>query len=391
MSNNKMSTSSFKKLMIKPADFNPGKFSFDEVNMDKDKKKSKSTQLSTWAKYNYGKDGAPVSGPLVIKTVKPIHFEQGGVPRLGEFHKDDKSRSYVRIPYDPKQEGCVELFSVFEKIDEYMVKNRKKLFTGQLEKFEKMYDYTPIVRSPQESIDIDDDSTDKKEKQEKFKYAKIKLNTDYETSEVKTVVFAMDENNMPQEKNVVTVDDLCNEFPWRSSAQFVISLNNIWLTKSANAQNRRTFGITFKVQQIAITSKPSGTTTSAKNDFKNYAFGADDDEEIVEVKQEVKKQAVKEESESESESEDEKPVKKTSAKKEESESESEESESEESEDEKPVKKASPKKEEKKDTKKKSKKEESESESEESESEDSEEEEKKKKAAAKKPASKKAGK
>ena len=177
---------------------------------------------------------------------------------------------------------------MFEKIDKYMIDNKEKLFSGPLKKFIKIFEYTPIVRTPQEPITLDDDeeNNDKKKdevkpKTERFQYAKIKLNTIYETGAISTYIFSRDEAGVPVEKKVGCVDDLLNEMPWMSTAQFAISLSKAWFSKSADKSGKRNYGVTFKCQQIDVIERPAkGASSSLKTDFKNYAFDDSDDEEI---------------------------------------------------------------------------------------------------------------
>jgi hypothetical protein len=214
---------------------------------------------------------------------------------------------------------------MFEKIDKYMIDNKEKLFSGPLKKFITKYEYTPIVRTPQEPITLDEDDEDKKPvdtkpKTERFQYAKIKLNTVYETGAINTYIFSRDEAGVPVEKKVNCVDDLINEMPWNSTAQFAVSLSKAWFSKSADKSGKRNYGVTFKCQQIDVIEKPAkGASATLKTDFKNYAFDDSDDEEIKPTESKSlpaptttatapkveKKEVKKEESESESSSEEE--------------------------------------------------------------------------------------
>lgn len=275
-----------KKLMIKCDDFNPTKLSFTELDTTNEKTKALN-QFMVYSRYNYGKDDSPVTNGLVIKT-DPIKFTQYGIPKSSVYAKEDKDRSYIKLPWDPTQDSCNKIFKMFEKIDKYMIDNKEKLFSGPLKKFIKIFEYTPIVRTPQEPITLDDDeeNNDKKKdevkpKTERFQYAKIKLNTIYETGAISTYIFSRDEAGVPVEKKVGCVDDLLNEMPWMSTAQFAISLSKAWFSKSADKSGKRNYGVTFKCQQIDVIERPAkGASSSLKTDFKNYAFDDSDDEEI---------------------------------------------------------------------------------------------------------------
>lgn len=329
-----------KRLMIDVADFNVTKWSNTDIDFEDEKNKN-SNQFTCYGRYNYGKESSPVQNQLVFKT-GPIKLVTYGIPQLGQYAKTDKDRCYVKVPYDTSQESCVQLFKMFQALDAWAVKNKDKFFTGKLSKFAKIYDYTPIVRKPQEAIPLDDDEGESKPKSEKPMYAKIKINTDWQSGDVTTTVFVR-EDGAPVKQEVKTVTDMANLVTWQSTIQMICSANKLWFGKSADKAGRRQYGIAFKLLQCEVTEKVGGS--SAKSDFTTYAF---DDTVKVEEKEETASTGSKKESkvvaadsDSEDESEDEKPAPKVAAKAT-VESDSDDSD-EESEDEKPAPKVTAKK------------------------------------------------
>jgi hypothetical protein len=286
-----------KRLMLNNTDdFNITKWSNTDIDFE-DEKNKEGNQFTCYGRYNYGKESAPVQNQLVFKT-GPFKLVTYGIPPLGKFAKTDKDRSYVKIPFDTTQESCVSLFKMFQELDTWAVKNKDKFFSGKLSKFAKLYDYTPIVRKPQEQIPLDDDDDGESTKKqsssssEKPLYAKIKISTDFESGDVNTTVFLREEG-VPVKQEVKTVTDMASLVTWQSTVQMICSCNKLWFSRSADKTGRRQYGISFKILQCEVTDKPSG---GAKSDFTTYAF---DDSVKVEEKDES-------ESESESDSEDEK-------------------------------------------------------------------------------------
>ncbi len=354
-----------KRLMIDTNDFNITKWSNTDIDFEDEKNKN-SNQFTCYGRYNYGKESSPVNNQLVFKT-GPVKLVTYGIPQLGQYAKTDKERQYVKIPFDKTQESCVSLFKMFEALDSWAVKNKDKFFTGKLSKFAKIYDYTSIVRKPQEAIALDDDGDEeavaKKPQGEKPLYAKLRISTNWQTGEVDTTVFVR-EDGTPVKHEVKTVTDMAEVVTWQSTIQMICSCNKIWFGKSADKSGRRQFGLSFKILQCEVTEKVSG---GAKSDFSSYAFDdsvqveTKEDEDEENTKKTVTKKVESESEDSEDDSENEKEDKKAvTAKKVESESESE------SEDEKPAK---GKKQETKGKGKKVVESESESESSESDSED----------------------
>ena len=328
-----------KRLMIDVADFNVTKWSNTEIDFEDEKNKN-SNQFTCYGRYNYGKESSPVQNQLVFKT-GPIKLVTYGIPSLGQYAKTDKDRCYVKVPYDTSQESCVQLFKMFQALDAWAVKNKDKFFTGKLSKFAKIYDYTPIVRKPQEAIPLDDEDGESKPKSDKPMYAKVKINTDWQTGDVNTTVFVR-EDGVPVKQEVKTVTDMANLVTWQSTIQMICSANKLWFGKSADKAGRRQYGIAFKLLQCEVTEKVGGS--SAKSDFTTYAF---DDTVKVEEKEETASTGSKKESkivaaadsDSEDESEDDKPVTKQAVVAAEEDSDSEEEsddDDDESEDEKPV-------------------------------------------------------
>jgi hypothetical protein len=170
---------------------------------------------------------------------------------------------------------------MFQALDAWAVKNKDKFFTGKLSKFAKIYDYTPIVRKPQEVIPLDDDDDNKPKvsSNDKPHYAKVKINTDWQSKEVSTTVF-LREDGVPVKQEVKTVSDLANIVTWNSTIKMICCCNKLWFGKSADKSGRRQFGIAFKILQCEVSEKVGG---SAKNDFTSYAF---DDEVKIEEKKE---------------------------------------------------------------------------------------------------------
>jgi hypothetical protein len=315
----KTATKDAKRLMINTTDFDINNWSNTEIDFEDEKSKD-AFQFTCYGRYNYGKESSPVMNQLVFKT-GPIKLVTYGIPQLGQYAKTDKERSYIKVPLDPTQDSCVNLFKMFEKLDEWAVKNKSKFFTGRLAKFAKVYDYSSIVRKPQEVPSLDDDEDDdedkpkksKKSADEKPQYAKIKISTEYSSGDVDTVVYLREEDG-PVKQEVKTITDIANLVTWQSTVQMICVCNKLWFGKSADKTGRRQFGIGFKLRQCEVIEKVSG---SAKSDFTSYAF--DDTikvEEKVEVDEEdekptkpaSKKLTGKKPAESDSESEDEKPT-----------------------------------------------------------------------------------
>ena len=298
---NASNTKGGKRLMIDDVDFKITNWSHTEIDFENDMNKN-GNQFSCFGRYNYGKESSPVQNQLVFKT-GPLKLVTYGIPPLGNFAKTDKDRSHIKIPYDTSQESFVNLFKMFEALDSWAIKNKDKFFTGKLGKFSKLYDYTPIVRKPQEVIAIDDDDNADSTKQtsnssERPMYAKIKISTDWKTGEVDTTVF-LREDGVPIKQEVKTITDIASLVTWQSTIQMICSCTKLWFGKSADKTGRRQYGIGFKILQCEVIEKLSGGPKT-KSDFTTYAF---DDTMKIEEKSEEKKKVAKAEAKAETKAE----------------------------------------------------------------------------------------
>lgn len=282
------------KMMIKCQDFEKSRFSFTEIQTEvKNAKYANKNQFTSFARYNYGKGKTPLESQFVFRTDR-IKLSQYGIPRPEEVteemkaafdkKKSDRERCSLKIPYDKSQAGCVELFEMFTKVDEYMSVNKDKLFPGKLAKFAKLYDYTPIVRKPQDIINIDGEEeeedtkpkkkTDSKtEEKERFDYTKLKFNVEFGSGDIKTKFFVR-ENGVPVPKDLKSLDQVRENVTWNSTIQFFASLSKIWVSKSGDKNGRRSYGVTFKIEQLEVVEKAESSAGN-KQTFSKYMF--DDD------------------------------------------------------------------------------------------------------------------
>jgi hypothetical protein len=279
-SNNVVQKSNEKVKLIQTKDFDISKWSFQDIDL-KNERNQKAKQYCAYGRYNYGKESSPDVGQLVFNT-GPIKLVTYGIPSLGEYAKTDEDRCYIKIPCDPEQQSCVDLFKMFRDLDEWVDKNKDSFFKDELAKLKDKYVYSPIVKVPE---DTDDGK-------KKLEYAKFKLSVDWDTKNVDTQLYVR-EDGKPVHKKVKTVTDVAQFVTWNSVINCGVACNKLWFSKSADAKTKtRTFGVSFKILQCEVVERSQ--TGSAKQIYKNYMFGGG---EQVEVKEDSV-------SESDSESED---------------------------------------------------------------------------------------
>ena len=164
--------------------FDPKKLSFTELEKNSERSKS---QMISFPRYQY----SPTMETNFVFQTTTIQVTQYGLPRLNEFYKSDDQRSFIKVPLDPEQESCNIQKAMLVSLDNTIEKRK----TAVLGKYEKLYKYQPIVREPQQddmALIVEEDTTDKKtseEQKERFEYFKVKLDTEYPSGRIKTLVF----------------------------------------------------------------------------------------------------------------------------------------------------------------------------------------------------------
>lgn len=220
---------------IKCASFDISKFSITDMIDSKYIK----TKMISYPIYNFDKN----CSQLIFET-DPIKFHQYGIPRLHNiFYKTDKDRNFIKIPYDHEQKACIDLFKVLEKIDNFMISNKKNIFGKSSDK----YVYVPLVKKPSSKND-----------QEYIKscYCYARLCNDYKTNELTTAVFERDDDKkFSHLLNIKSVTGLTKHFKWRSTARFILMTNKIWIDKKSNNNEIKEYGVSLRCLQIEILSE----------------------------------------------------------------------------------------------------------------------------------------
>jgi hypothetical protein len=98
------------------------KDSFGVSKIDKNSKYNVNGAYLTFPDYIYP-DGKETN--FVFKTPE-IKITQYGLPAIGAFYQNDSDRSFIKVPLDPAQSGCMKLKSMLLQIDECMKNNSLK-------------------------------------------------------------------------------------------------------------------------------------------------------------------------------------------------------------------------------------------------------------------------
>lgn len=262
---------------------------------------------------------------LIVQTGN-IKLTNGGIPQIHpKYCKEDKDREYIKIPFDPEQESCMELKQFLDRADEHFGSEqvKEKLFG----KSKSKYLYQPCVRSPGTADEDDEEDNEKgksskksgkdDKKYPKMEFCKIKFNIKIDkNTEEREVITRVDK--VPDLKNrkqktrvkVSTMTDVAKEIKFLSTVRLVFYFSKIWVMKTPPMGSKfLSYGLGFKVMAIEYT--PSATRGV---DADNIEFLSEEDNDEVPSKETKGKQSKGPKLDSDDEeSADEKPVDKKKA------------------------------------------------------------------------------
>jgi len=313
------------KITKKYSDIDPKKMSFTDFE---ENSRAKGQKIA-YVRYS---DSAQGESTLVMQTPW-ITLNTYGIPRAGEYYKDENSRSFMKVPLDIQDECIKILHMKMGELDTILSEDETKKNIFGSSKIAKQYQYQPIIRVPplQDIIDETDDSyddNDKKTVYSKPPYMKAKFHLDYETGNMKTKLYkrtmSEDDSVRRDEISIKTLKDVEKYVTFNSKVRLIMMPNKLWALRTYNGNK---YGMTWKIMQMEF---EEASRKSMKDIFGTDAFlDSDSDTVLTTVPTTVSKKVIQkldikkhyqdivknEESEGEGESESESMISKTVSKK----------------------------------------------------------------------------
>ncbi len=243
-----------------------------------------------------------------------------GVPRLGDYFKEDKDRDFLKFPIDLANKDMKTLYDELVKFQDRLESDafRKETLGPKWKKYKLIHPCrTPLV-------DDDEDAS------EKPPFIKIKLDTAWPDGEMKTKVYSstliektdkggqvvkVDGAPVMVRKRelleVETVTDFANNVRYMSNVRVIARPVKLWAQDSKLPEP--TFGVTFKIFKIEV--EPSTSNGTSLSNYLNDTF-LDSDEETINTKADSENESgsdpesVESDSSSEDDEEPPEPVKK---------------------------------------------------------------------------------
>ena len=239
-----------------------------------------------------------INQPLLIQFPW-INISQGGVPKISDWCKSDEDRktSGVKIPLDESIPESAKLLQVMRDFDKKC--NSESFRMKLLGKYYKKYKYSPVVKNDTKNNEDEDDIIEPSNGPKYHPSLKLKLETDYNTGEIKTKLYVDKDNTRNWvEQNVKDINEFSDIFCYRSDVHVIIKVAKFWVHPLTKQDPQ--WGATFKLIKAQV--KPPN------NSIINNPSAADflnSDEESEEKPKSSKKVVVKSDS-NEEENEEEK-------------------------------------------------------------------------------------
>ena len=210
-----------------------------------------------------------------------------GIPRVGEYYKEDYQRLFIKIPLDESIQENIPFINFIKSIDELLCSStfKQNMFGSKADK----YKYQSIFRLPQEEEDDDDDEDDDKKKKKKksditkHPYMKVKINASYPDNKILTHVFNSIKENPEKSKRIRTpitdipsVDELSKYICWMSKIHPICRPIKLW-AQSLSKTKEPMYGLTFKVTKVEVELPLNNKKNNNSGEFINSDDEDDDD------------------------------------------------------------------------------------------------------------------
>ena len=195
------------------------------------------------------------------------------------FYKNEKERSFFKIPLDPSQPACAEIIKMIDSLDEYMVDkdNLKTIMDGLKERIPSC-EYSPLHKEASEKM-----------KEPKFGFLKVHLDTDYESGNIMTQIYVKQPNGKNEQQQITTLKDVEKYFRWGCTFRCALMINKMWMMKGKNTSKKYPYGLGIKCMQIII-KEPGAGGNSTKEAYRKFMFDDEGDADAIDEEDTEKKQ-----------------------------------------------------------------------------------------------------
>ena len=251
------------------------------------------TQMIGWVRYE---------GDTLNLRTPEFEISQYGVSSDGAdtpWPKKEEERMTLKFPLDA-QPGCVELKSTFGKIDKKMG-DKASLFDPEvLQMMEEgtgfPYTLRPLVRDPKKETPMQRKEAEKKwaaqkkdfsKRKDKCQFWKAKIDVDFKTKKIKTILWMKDpdwvpkfegDKEVPQKIIPNNADHLFELVPYGSKVSVVVAFSK-WYADKAEKEGKLVYGVGLKIKQMLVT--PRKKSDMGSKAIPEFAF-EDEPEELEE-------------------------------------------------------------------------------------------------------------
>lgn len=272
-----------KQLAIKASKFDISKFSV-KITAEDIAKQDANPKMAKMPHYGYPRykyttrndngEVIEIESQLVM-TTDDIKMVSGGVPTNPaegkKFYETEQKRALFRIAIDSKQQACVDFGKAIKDIDEFMMEHKNEILSvfAKDKKTLDSYNYSPLYNQVTEEQPTNS-------KYPKYDSVKMRLDTNFETSEIKTALYVRQPTGKPERIDAKTLIEFEKYLKWNCVYQCGIIVSNIWVGRNKTGVGKSAsylYGVRVKCAQIAVKELSSVKQQQSIN--SDYMFGDD--------------------------------------------------------------------------------------------------------------------
>lgn len=255
---------------------------FDPNNLDFSKlaepKLGGGKQYISFPRYDdpkYGEQNVIIQTPFIKLSTYGIY------PHNPEYHKKEGDRDFIKVPLSDNDPNVARFKKVLKLVDKRVLKKKKEVFSDMIpDKIQqKMYKYSPIVKSP--PIVMGKKKKDDEKEFEKPDFVKVKFDVNYKTKEYETRVYILnsrddelDEDAEPEP--VKNIEDMEKIIRLNCDVRMILLIGKLWASKSPIGSDFK-FGLGIKVLGVEVVPSAGARSGIRRQYQTRHAFVKDND------------------------------------------------------------------------------------------------------------------
>jgi hypothetical protein len=255
--------------------FNPNNLDFSKLA---EPKLGGGKQYISFPRYDdpkYGEQNVIIQTPFIKLSTYGIY------PYNSEYHTKAGDRDFMKVPLSDNDPNVARFKKVLKLIDKRVLKKKKEIFSDMIpdKSEQKMYNYSPLVKSP--PIVMGKKKKDDEKEFEKPEFVKVKFDVNYKTKEYETRVYILnsrdddlDEDAEPEP--VKNIEDMEKLVRLNCDVRMILLIGKLWASKTPIGSDFK-FGLGIKVLGVEVVPS-AGSRSGIRRQYQTrHAFVKDND------------------------------------------------------------------------------------------------------------------